>query len=202
MKKSLIFTLLMSLILFCSCNGCSHQEEKKDVEAITVEKLIKADTDSMIAKGKPFVWYETLILLDNYLDADTVAAIDELVNVYASVDTLKGGSYDEIVHKFQHFKDGSSAYGWIKGTWIEDFPLVDSLIKVPYDSAFAIVNKVNYEKPHSQHVCLRNPIGPLKCNPQWVFGNIHEQIWVDATTGEARKSNPAFPEDFEYAFNW
>jgi hypothetical protein len=53
---------------------------------------------------------------------------------------------------------------------------------------------VNFPKPHSKHVTLRNPIGPVAINTQWIFGNVHEQIWVDAVTGECANSNPAFPE--------
>jgi hypothetical protein len=54
---------------------------------------------------------------------------------------------------------------------------------------------VNFPKPHSKHVTLRNPVGPAAVNAQWIFGNIKEQIWIDAVTGEAKKSNPAFPEE-------
>jgi hypothetical protein len=50
MKKSFILTLLMSIILFCSCTGCSsNKEEKKQLtdSVPTVEQMIVADTDSM-----------------------------------------------------------------------------------------------------------------------------------------------------------
>ena len=47
----------------------------------------------------------------------------------------------------------------------------------------------------SRYVTLRNPIGPVAVNTQWIFGNIHEQIWVDAVTGDTKNSNPAFPEE-------
>jgi len=52
---------------------------------------------------------------------------------------------------------------------------------------------VNFPKPHSRYVTLRNPIGPVAINTQWIFGNVREQLWCDAVTGEIRNSNPAFP---------
>lgn len=205
MKKSFILTLLMSIILFCSCTGCSsNKEEKKQLtdSVPTVEQMIVADTDSMQAKGNRFVWYETLILLNNYLDEENDGSFSEVVNVFQAIVNEHEKSFDTRVYKFQHFTDGTFATDSVAGFWIEDYPLVDSLIKVPYDSAYALMTRVNLPKPHSRHVCLRNPIGPKECNPQWVFGNIEEQIWIDATTGEAKNSNPAFPDNFKYAFTW
>ena len=196
MKKSFILTLLMSIILFCSCTGCSNKEEKINNDSVpTVEQMIIADTDSMQAKGNKFTWYETLILLNNYLDEENDGSFSEVVNIFQAVIDYNEKSFDTKVYKFQHFADGTFANDSIKGFWIEDYPLVDSLIKVPYDSAYTLMNRVNFPKPHSRHVCLRTPIGPLDCNPQWCFGNIESQIWIDATTGEAKNSNPAFPEE-------
>lgn len=188
----------MSIILFYSCSSCSNKEEK----VVSVEQMIASDTDNMKAKGNKFVWYETLILLDNYLDEDTVAKFSEVVNVFQAVKDIDKKSFDITVYKFQHFADGTFASDSIHDVWIEDYPIVDSLVKVPYDSAYVLMQQVNLPKPHSKSVCLRAPMGPLNCNPQYVFGNTQEQIWIDATTGEARSSNPAFPNDFKYAFTW
>ena len=55
--------------------------------------------------------------------------------------------------------------------------------------------QANAPKPHSKNAILRNPIGPIAINAQWVFGNVREQLWCDAVTGEIRNSNPAFPKE-------
>ena len=68
-------------------------------------------------------------------------------------------------------------------------------IKVNYKDAFEKMLEVNLPKPHSKNIVLRNPIGPVGINAQWIFGNIHEQIWVDAVTGKCKNSNPAYPEE-------
>ena len=52
--------------------------------------------------------------------------------------------------------------------------------------------QTNAHKPQSKHATLRNPVGPVAINTQWIFGNIHEQLWFDAVTGNVAISNPAF----------
>jgi hypothetical protein len=75
---------------------------------------------------------------------------------------------------------------------MEDERLNSSAINICYSKAFDMAMQSNYPKPHSKNCILRKPVGAKDCNPQWVFGNEESQIWVDATTGEVRDSNPAF----------
>lgn len=194
-----MFAALMSLLMFSSCSKCSKKEPVVN-EPLSVEEAIKEDTDKMTAKNKKsFVWLETLVLLNNYLDEENDGSYNEISNIFQAVEDT---STDAMVYKFQHFADGKNFQDSIRGFWVEDFPLADSLIKVPYDSAFNLVMQVNLPKPHSKNAILRNPIGPKPCNPQWIFGNLNSQIWIDATTGEVRESNPAFPDGDNYTFAW
>ena len=191
----------MGCILMCGC----HKTKKETIQTtkLNVETVTSMDKEQMYLDSKDgnYRWYETLILLDKYLDEDN-PQVAEVVNIFQSVVDYDGKSFDTYVYKYQHFADGTSASECVKAFWIEDYPLVDSLITITYDQAFEKVQQVNLPKPHSRHVCLRNPIGPKECNPQWVFGNIESQIWVDAKTGDIKTSNPAFPDGFKYAFNW
>lgn len=173
MRKFIL--VLFSVLLFTACD--------KD---INVEEVTKSDKAQMENKEQ-CKWYETQILMDDYLDQDAQKPV-EVVNVFqALVDD------DPVVYKFQHYRDGTTVKDSVKGFWIEDCALEECAM--PFDSAFNLVKEVNLPKPHSKHVCLRNPLGPLDTNPQWVFGNIESQIWVDTKTGEIRTSNPAFPEE-------
>lgn len=203
MKKSFILTLLMSFVLFCSCTNCKgNKEEQIEIDStLNVTNIISMDCQEMYLMNPTYRWYESDILLENFLDEENDGTIEEIVNVFQ---TVTGGekSFDTWVHKFQHFKDGTIYKDSIHGFWIEDYPLNNEAIKVSYDSAYALIQEVNLPKPHSRQVCLRKPIGPKDCNPQWIFGNVNEQIWIDAVTGEAKNSNPAFPDNFKYAFNW
>ena len=117
-----------------------------------------------------------------------------IVNVFQKV-IERGNGYDTYVYKFQHFNDGTVLTDSIQGFWIENWPMEDKEIKLKYVEAWDKMLAVNFQKPHSKHVTLRNPIGPVAINTQWIFGNIKEQIWVDAVTGECKNSNPAFPEE-------
>ena len=186
---------------FMSCTGCSSSKEDiklQDSVATTVldvEHSIALDRQAMYVNYKDnYRWYETEILLPYFMDSDSATSDPEMViNILQSI-VEEGNSADVWVHKFQHFKDGTVVHDSIQGFWIENYALNDEVIKLNYTKAWDRMMQANYPKPHSKHVTLRNPIGPVAVNTQWIFGNIHEQIWIDAVTGDAKNSNPAFPE--------
>ena len=207
MKKILVF--LMSVVLFAACSGCS-QPQQKDLKVadtteviidsakapvIDVEHAIATDRQAMYLKFKDnYRWFETCIRLPEFLDAEEVVSAPEMVvNVFQSI-VEKGNGFDTKVWKFQHLAD-TIITDSIDGFWIEDCALNNDSIKLNYKAAFEKMLQVNLPKPHSKNVVLRNPVGPVGVNAQWVFGNISEQIWVDAVTGEASNSNPAFPKE-------
>ena len=207
MKKSFILTFLMGLVLsFASCTGCSNGDNTgKDSslidtinikEAIDVSHAIALDRQTMYAKYKDnYRWYETEILLPYFLYSDSVTSDPEMVvNVLQSI-VEEGNGADVWVHKFQHFKDGTVVHDSIQGFWIENYALNDEVIKLNYTTAYDRMMQSNFPKPHSRYVTLRNPIGPVAINAQWIFGNINEQIWIDAVTGDAKNSNPAFQKE-------
>ena len=205
MKKSFILTFLIGLVtsLFISCAGCSSNKEDVKLQdsvvattVLDVEHSIALDRQTMYVNYKDnYRWYETEILLPEFMDSDSATSNPEMiVNVLQSV-VEEGNGADVWVHKFQHFKNGEIVHDSIQGFWIENYALNDEVIKFKYTEAWDRMMAVNYPKPHSKHVTLRNPIGPVAVNTQWIFGNIHEQIWIDAVTGDAKNSNPAFPEE-------
>ena len=192
MKKIIFGALLMSIMLFTSCNG-SKDEGKQEEVPINVEQLTQADKQAMTEKGgTDFVWFETIIKLKDYIDTDDTFTPQEMTNVFALIDTVKN---EEIVYEFKHDIYGQCTVDSTYDVWIEDCVLQDSLIKLNYEQACERVRETDMIKPHSTNAILRNPLGPLQCNPQWVFGNVKEQIWIDATTGDAKDANPAFPQD-------
>lgn len=194
---------MLSLIIFCSCNSCKNEKNTNVVpDSMVVEKIISTDKEAMYLINKDYRWYETMVLFNNYLDEENDGSIAEVVNVFQAIINYNEKSFDTKVYKFQHFADGTCIVDSVKGFWIEDFPLVDSVKIIPFKRAFELTQEVNLPKPHSRHVCLRNPIGPKECNPQWIFGNIESQLWLDAVDGTIRTSNPAFPEGFKYTFSW
>lgn len=200
MKKILGLMLFVSLML-TSCSKCSNDDVTLGTDSLNkaelvVDNLISTDKENMYLNyGNDYRWYEACVLMNDFLDEETDGSILEEVNIFQSI-VGKGNGYDTQVFKYQHFNDGTFVKDSVKGFWIEDFPLEDSLIRISYDSAFALIQRVNFPKPHTRNAILRNPIGPKKVNPQWVFGNLKEQLWVDAVTGEIKTSNPAFEGSF------
>ena len=195
----------MSIVLFtaCSCNStqkdvtlANSTEVKDSTVALNVEHTIAMDRQTMYLKFKDnYRWYETEILLPYFLDSDSATSNPVMiVNILQSV-VEEGNGFDTWVWKFQHFPDGTVLKDSIQGFWIENYSLNEEVLTVKYTEAYDKMMAVNYKKPHSKHVTLRNPIGPVAVNTQWIFGNIKEQIWVDAVTGECKNSNPAFPEE-------
>ena len=208
MKKFKLFLVafLFSLVIgFSSCNGCGNQAQEEQttqevvndsIVALNVENAIAMDRQAMyLNHGGDYRWFETEILLPEFMDAEN-AACDPvmIVNIFQSVIERENG-FDTWVHKYQHFADGTVLNDSVQGFWIENMPLEDKVIKLKYEEAWDKMMAVNFPKPHSKHVTLRNPIGPVAINTQWIFGNVHEQIWVDAVNGTCTNSNPAFPEE-------
>ena len=199
MKK--LFGILASLLLIIGISACTCSSEKKvqgndtlrSGEAATVENLISLDRQAMyVAHGGNYRWYETGIQLKNWLDEENDGTVDMVVNVFQAIEEYDSTSFDTFVYKYQHFSDGSVNEEGIHGFWVEDYPLNEEVIKVSFKEAFEKIQEVNYPKPHTRQVVLRKQVGPVDANPQWIFGNLHSQLYVDAVTGEVRPTNPAF----------
>ena len=198
--------VICAMIGLASCSSCgSKQENNLGTEAkdsvaqvgkIDVEHAIAMDRQAMYLKfGDQYRWYETDMRLPEFLDGENVTSEPTiLVNIFQSIVEFDNGA-DTYVWKFQHFPDGTVLTDSIHGFWIENFPLNEDVIKFSYKEAFDRMMESNFPKPHSRNVVLRNPVGPVGINAQWIFGNISEQLWVDAVTGDVKNSNPAFPEE-------
>lgn len=202
-----LLALFVSVTL-ASCNGCTTATDKDigskplaefevipgSVGEFGVEQCISADREFMnLHYAQDYRWYETCITLANYLDdeacdgtVETVENVFQVVTVYDKT----GGDSEVVFIKHAANKD-TEVYSQ-HGFWIEDFPLTDQGVKLTYKQAYDKITATNSPKPHSRKCVLRNPVGPNPCNPQWVFGNIKAQLWVDAVTGEVNNSNPAF----------
>ena len=177
----------------CTCTQQKKEASEPAVAELVVENVISADREAMyLAHGGDYRWYETGVQLQNWLDEENDGAIALVVNVFQTVESRESGSFDTFVYKYQHFSDGSVNEEGIHGFWVEDYPLENEAIKVTFAEAFQKVQEVNLPKPHTRQVVLRKQVGPKPANPQWIFGNLRSQIYVDAVTGEVSKDNPAF----------
>lgn len=202
MKKVLLGIMLMISALFISCNKCSKQDPIISADSISnvdfrVDNLISTDRQEMFLNhGDNYRWFETCLKLNNFLDEENDGSLEEVVNVFQVV-IEKGNGADVKVYKFQHFSDGTVVKDSVDGFWVEDEPLNDESIKISYEQAYELLMAVNLPKPHSRYVTLRKQVGAIDANPQYIFGNINETLFVDAVTGEVRDYNPAFGEGFK-----
>ena len=195
MKK--VFILLMAISLMFSFNSCDWFNKNKDNEKkeIIVENVVKADRDYMTENyGNTYVWYETQIFLNDYLDEECDGSFSEIVDVFQVITTIDSTKFDTKVIKMYHVAD-SSYIEEIEGFWVEDMNMNDEIISVTYKQAFQLINEVNFTKPHSKNCVLRKEVGPIEANPQYIFGNIESQLYVDALTGDVTDESPSFCDE-------
>ena len=195
MKKFLVFLMGIMLMIGVSACTCTRQEEETTEPAIAelvVENTVSTDRqDVYLNHGEEYRWYETGVQLANFLDEENDGTIDLVVNVFQVVEQYDSTSFDTFVYKYQHVGEDVFEEA-VHGFWVEDYPLNEEVIKVTFAKAFQKVQEVNLPKPHTRQVVLRKQVGPVEANPQWIFGNLHSQIYVDAITGEVSDKNPAF----------
>ena len=205
MKKINYFILILFTVLlgFSSCNSC--QKESKPVDVVTetemiVENVTSTDKQYMFTTyGNDYRWFETCIKLVNYLDEENDGKVESITNVFQVVyETQESGhTCADVYVIFANHTADSTAYEVKEGFWVEDMPMNDDAIKLTFKDAFEKLMQTNMPKPHSKNCVLRKPVGSVECNPQYVFGNTHETIWVDAVTGEVSETNPAFPPELK-----
>ena len=178
-------------IVLCS-SKCSNDTPALGSGEIRVENAITLDREAMFLKhGNDYRWFETGVVLKNWLDEENDGAIEMVVNVFQVVTEIDSTSADTYVYKIQHTEKGTVEES-IHGFWVGDHLLNEESISISFKEAFEKVMEVNLPKPHTRQVVLRKEVGPVEANPQWIFGNSRAQIYVDAVTGEVSDENPAF----------
>lgn len=199
--RKLIFCLSVLACLFMMSCSCEKNKPTEDVvvndstAGFVVENLTGMDRQKMFQDyGKNYNWYETCIVLKDFLDSEeTDGTVTGVSNIF-QVSEEKGSGVDVHVIMFTHVGD-STQVDVVNSFWVEDFPMNEDAIKLTFKEAYDRVMAANAPKPHSRQVVLRKQIGPNPINPQYIFGNQTAQLYVDAVTGDVRTKNPAFPED-------
>lgn len=199
MKKVFGFLAIFLLSLGIAACTCSHNEAQEEVApveivdslGVNVEKTVSLDKEFMFLNyGSDYRWFETCILLDEFLDEECDGSVAGVSNVFQAIQT-KDEAIDVYVVLSSHTLEASTIEV-VHTFWVEDLPMNEELIKLTYKDAFDRVMATNYPKPHSQHVVLRKELGPKVSNPQYIFGNNSAQLYVDAVTGEVKDTNPVF----------
>lgn len=200
MKKFLsIITIALVAISMTSCNWF-NKNEKQDNEQPTVESYIESDMEYVRENyGNTFVWYETEILYTNYLDEENDGTYQFIKSVYQYVDMSEDStSADVAVITIYHENDTVNIE--VENTWYaECFDLRHSDINLTFRDAYNAIMSVNLPKPHTQYCVLRDQVGPVAANPQYIYGQ--GLLFVDAVNGLVSEINPVFPDVTEESEN-
>ena len=192
------------MALLSSCEGKSKKlADGTDVRGkitaldengtLNAENCISADRQYMYLHfGSNYKWYEAQFTFKDYLDNGEIPILQSVTDVFQSITKYDDGGADTEVTLIYHDAAGNYSTDTKHGFWIEDVVLNEQGIKLNLMQSFQRLTEANVIKPHSRHCTLRRPLGPKDCNPQYIFGNIHSTVFVDAVTGDVNTQNPAF----------
>ena len=191
--KNVIYLFLITFVLI----GCGKKERifSGNQELVGVEEIIKMDDKQMKdGFGKDYKYYESYVIYDKFFDSGDDNKIIEMCSVFQVFDNEKeSGSKDTRVIIFAH-RPGSTFIDRKAGIFVENYNLKLDSIKITFIQAYEKMMFSKLKKPRSKFCSLRRQYGEVKANPQYVFGNAKEQIYVDAITGEVSDKNPVFPD--------
>ena len=192
MKKIIaIWTTALTVNLFVMLymTGCIHCDDTTS-KIISFDDCMRRDNNWMEQRyGNDYRWYECGITMKSYLDEDKDGAIYDLTNVFM-VRSDPGKSYDTNIILLHHGRHGDGVYH-LESQWVqEDVSMKQDQINVIFKESLVKAKSV---KPllHTKHVVLRKQLGPNDSNPQYIYGNNHGFLFIDATTGTVSHDSPA-----------
>ena len=203
--RKFIFGMLAAVLLGMvaganiSCSGCSGEPAAPVGDYDGVAQDFTAGVEHIVAlhkqtvynlyKGEKYAWYETRVLFGDSIKAGTL-------------DDLKATDVTDIFQLFDPARSQTISTNVEKGTiiprpiydiWIEDIDMSGAEIKLWPEDVLERLKAWDGILPPAVGMTLRQPLGPRRCNPQWVIGNIFQVIFVDAVTGDITDWCPAFP---------
>lgn len=186
MKKFFLFIAMCVLMLVhTSCTTTVS------LRILIPEDLIASDQQYMKKHyGTDYRWYESGAVLFNYLDSENCGGtIVELTNIFMI--RSDEDSYDTNIIMFKHTIE-SDEIQILPSHWVEeDVFIIPEKVRTTFKQA-TLQAKNASPKLHTKHVVLRKQLGPRDTNPQYIFGNNHGLVFVDASSGYMRYDSPAF----------
>jgi hypothetical protein len=187
------FILLLIALVFVGC-GKKERVFSSNPELVGIEEIIKTDDGHMKDSfDHDYRYYESFVTYDKFFDSGEDNKIIEMCSVFQVLENEKeSGSMDTRIIMFAH-RPGSTFIDRKARIFVENYNLCLDSIKITYIQAYEKMMCSKLKKPRSKFCSLRRQYGEVKANPQYVFGNASEQIYVDAITGEVKNENPVFP---------
>ena len=197
-------------IMATGCNSCAKSENKQDApnEQVATEsgydydgvlpdlkkgvahiQALHRQTMFSLYNGSQYAWYETRVLFNDSLTYETLTEL----NVVDVTDIFQVFNPFRCQYISTNVAKGTIIPPAIPDVWIEDCDMSELQIKLNVEDVLERLQEYNGTIPPAIGMTLRCPLGPRKCNAQWVIGNIMEVIFVDAVTGDITNWCPAFP---------
>lgn len=219
MKKSIILSLLLAIvsIMATGCTSCQSENTKQETVYHDFDGVVQDFTAGVshiqaLHRQKMYNIIQFLkeqgheIALNNYQWRNSLVILNDTVTA-ENIDDLHIVSIRDVFYywsnKFgpqvqyitDHVVYGTQIPYPISDVWIEDKDMSDAPIKFSAEDALNRLKEWNGILPKDcNFLTLRLPVGPKDCNPQWVFGDVFDVLFIDAVTGEIRTWNPAFSE--------
>lgn len=219
MKKSIILSLLLAIvsIMATGCTSCQSENTKQEtvyhdfngvvqdftagvshIQALHRQKMYNIiqflkEQGHEIALNN-YQWRNSLVILNDTVTAENIDDL-HIVSIRDVFYYWSNKFGPQVQYITDHVVYGTQIPYPISDVWIEDKDMSDAPIKLSAEDALLRLKEWNGILPKDcNFLTLRLPVGPKDCNPQWVFGDVFDVLFIDAVTGEIRTWNPAFSE--------
>ena len=207
MKKNVFLSVLMAIVMgmmagmMVSCDSCKNGPEKAavsyDYDGVVqdftagVEHIVALHRQTMfdLYKGEQYAWYETRVMFNDSIKLENLDGlkVTDVTDIFQLFDPAR------CQYISTNVKDGTIIPKPIHDIWIEDVDMSDAEIKLTVKDVLERLASWDGILPPATGMTLRIPLGPRRCNAQYVIGNIMQVIFVDAVTGDVTDWCPAFP---------
>ena len=193
MKKSrnlivMLFAFIAILMTSCNWFKSTNQVEKQPA----IETLIESDMAYVTENyGNTFVWYETNVIYNNFLDEENDGSYQSVKSVYQYQNIDQNETSIDVKVITIYHENGEVTIETEDTWYAECFDLRHSDINITFEEAYNLIMSVNFPKPHTKCCVLRDQVGPVAANPQYIYGT--GLLFVDAVNGMVSEFNPVFP---------
>lgn len=206
MKKLILMGLLLAVvgIMATGCSSCKSENKKQDTEneayhdydgvvqdftagTAKIQAMHRQTMFSLV--GGDYEWRNSRIIFNDIVTTDNIDDI-HITDINDVFCYWNDGMWVQYI--CSNVKNGLQIPFPINDVWIEDDDLNDQPMELSAEDALQRLKEWNGILPKAKFITLRLPVGPKPCNPQWVFGDVYDVLFIDAVTGDITDSNPAF----------
>ena len=209
MKKNLFICLLLVLtgMVVTGCGSCQSEKSKQDMKEVVYHDYdgVVQDFTGGVAQeqalhrqtmfalvGGDYEWRNSRIIFNDTVTYENIGDVHvtDVIDIFQYWDK---GPWVQYIST--NVTKGTQIPWPIDSPWIEDDDMSEETVKLTAEQALGRLKEYNGILPKGcDFMTLRLPVGPKACNPQWVFGDTFNVLFIDAVTGEVRNWNPAFPK--------